>query len=121
MTDTRETVAELLGAALVDARGEHVEVGNNEVTIRGSEGIAAVVDSLLSRALVVPRSEATPRTWNSVYGIPFDALFRGLPDGSLVWRRFTHDAVRVADSIAWIEDARKLDAKFPEGFKEVQP
>lgn len=60
------------------------------------------------------------RTWKSVYDIPFDALFRGLPDGSLVWRRFTLDTVRVAESIAWLEDARKLDARFPEGFEEVK-
>jgi hypothetical protein len=59
------------------------------------------------------------RTWKSVYDIPFDVLFRGLPEGAITWRRFTGDTVMVADSIAWIEDPRKLDAKFPDGFAEV--
>lgn len=61
------------------------------------------------------------RIWKSVYDIPFDALFRGLPDGSLTWRRFTADSCLVADSIGWVEDPRKLDAQFPEGFTEIAP
>lgn len=60
----------------------------------------------------------TNRTWKSVYDIPFDTLFRGLPNGDLPWKRFTAD-VSILPGAAFVRSNDDLNVQFPSGFIEV--
>lgn len=62
----------------------------------------------------------TTRTWKSVYDIPFDVQFRGLPNGDLPWRRATAD-VSILSGALFMRANEDLDAKFPDGFVEADP
>lgn len=73
----------------------------------------------------ITRISTPPRHWESVYDIPFDVPFWGvLSVGQPLeiqpaWQRLTHDTCLLRGGFL-VEGSRDLDAKYPNGFSEVQ-